>query len=128
MRDSGKVMTNGLRDFNDRRKYARANIHALTRYSCPLSDSIVEIQTRISDISEGGVLMVTFMEGLPPETLVKMSFVIPGSKSGFVTVSGKVKYTGILEEDSYRSGIEFLDLEKKDQLAIREYVASHPGK
>lgn len=49
----------------DRRRFTRANFHAITRYTCPSGDSLVEIQMRISDISEGGVLMVTCMK-MPP--------------------------------------------------------------
>ena len=120
-------MTNEFQGPN-RRKCARADIYAITRYVCPVNDNTMEIQTRISDISEGGVLMLTYMEKLLPETLVKMNFVIPGPNGGFMVVEGKVKHTKALEKDSYQSGIEFLGVDGKNLIAIREYVASHPPK
>ena len=118
-------MANGFRDFKNSRKYVRANIHALTRYKCPTYEKAVEIQTRISDISEGGVCLITFLDPLPPNTLIAMSFALPGDLGGIVTVGGRVKATKILDKDCYRSGVEFLGMAQKTLLAIREYVASH---
>lgn len=112
----------------NRRKYVRTDIYAITRYLCPVNNSNVEIQTRISDISEGGVLMLTYLEELPLEALVKLNFVIPGPKGGFMIVTGKVKHTKTIEKDSYQSGIEFVEIAEKDLVAIREYVSSHPPK
>ena len=114
--------------FKDRRKFTRANIYAITRYFCPLRDTEVGIQTRISDISEGGALLVTFMEGVPVEASVKISFVMPGEKEVFIAVEGIARHTGILEKDLYRSGVEFLKIKEKDRSAIREYVAAHKKK
>ena len=121
-------MTNERGEGKDRRKFVRASIYAITRYFCPLRDREVGVQTRISDLSEGGALLVTFMEGVPAEAPVKMSFVMPGEGNQFVTVEGKVKHTGILDKELFRSGIEFLKLKKKDLLAIRKYVATHKKK
>jgi len=121
-------MTKEFSEFKDRRKFVRVSIYAITRYFCPLRDMEVGVQTRISDISEGGALLVSFTEGLPPEASVKMSFVMPGDESLLVTVEGKVKHTGFFEKDLYRSGIEFLKLKKKDLEAIHGYVASHKKK
>ena len=121
-------MTKKSSEFKNRRKFVRAATYAITRYFCPLRDVEVGVQTRISDISEGGALLVTFMEGVPVETPVKMSFVMPGGENRFVTVEGKVRHTGPLDKDLFRSGIEFLKVKKKDQAAIREYVALHRKK
>jgi c-di-GMP-binding flagellar brake protein YcgR len=88
----------------------------------------VGVQTRISDISESGALLVTFMEGVPVEARIKMSFVMPGACELFVSVEGIVRHTGALDKDLFRSGVEFLKMKKKDQLAIREYVAAHKKK
>jgi len=121
-------MTNELSEFKDRRKFVRVSIYAITRYFCPFRDMEVGVQTRISDISEGGALLLTFTEGIPPEASVKMSFVMPGDESQFVTVEGKVKHTKIFEKDLYRSGIEFFKLKKKDLQAIHGYVAGHKKK
>ena len=114
--------------FKDRRKFVRVSIYAITRYFCPLRDMEVGVQTRISDISEGGALLVSFTEGIPAEVSVKMSFVMPGNESQLVTVEGKVKHTGIFEKDLYRSGVEFFKIKKNDLQTIREYVAAHRKK
>jgi len=117
-------MTTEFSEFENRRKFIRVSIYAITRYFCPLRDMEVGIQTRISNISEGGALLVTFSEGIPPESLVNMSFVMPGDESHLVTVEGKVKHTGIFEKDFFRSGIEFVKIKEKDRKAVRKLVHS----
>lgn len=114
--------------FKERRRFARANIYAITRYFCPIRDMEVGVQTRISDISEGGALLVTFMEGVPIEAPVKMSFVMPGAQGPLISVEGITRHTGVLDKDLFRSGVEFLKIKKKELLAIREYVAAHRKK
>ena len=104
------------------------NIYAITRYFCPLRDMEVGVQTRISDISEGGALLVTFMEGVPVEAPVKMSFVMPGDQGLLISVEGITRHTGALDEDLFRSGVEFLKIKEKDRLAIREYVIENRKK
>ena len=125
-------MTHGSSDakneFKERRKSVRVDIYAVTRYFCPLRDREVGVQTRISNISEGGALLVTFMEGVPVETPVKMTFIMPGHEKMLITVEGKARHTGLFEKDLYRSGIEFSKIKKKDLQAIREYVASRGKK
>ncbi|MFH1800081.1 MAG: PilZ domain-containing protein [Candidatus Omnitrophota bacterium] len=121
-------MTEKFSEFMDRRKSARVNIPALVAFFLPFDNSPAIIQTRISNISEGGALMVTFMKELPVDTLIEMSFMMPGEKGRLTTVKGRIRHTRFLEKDLYESGVEFLNLEKKDQLVIRECVASHPKK
>ena len=121
-------MTKEFSEFKDRRRFVRVSIYAITRYFCPLRDMEVGVQTRISDISEGGALLVSFTEGIPAEASVKMSFVMPGNESLLVTVEGKIKHTGIFEKELYRSGVEFLKMKKKDLRAIRGYVDEHKKK
>jgi c-di-GMP-binding flagellar brake protein YcgR len=111
-------------EFKDRRRFIRVSIYAITRYFCPLRDMEVGIQTRIPDISEGGALLMTFMEGIPVEATVKMSFVMPGEESLFVSVEGIIRHTGPLEKDLYRSGVEFRKIKEKDRKAIRKFVNS----
>jgi c-di-GMP-binding flagellar brake protein YcgR len=112
----------------ERRRFVRASIYAVTRYFCPLRDREVGVQTRISDISEGGALLVTFMEGVPINAPVKMNFVMPGSGETLLSVEGVIRHTGPLEKDLFRSGVEFLKTKKKDLQAIRDYVASQRKK
>ncbi len=119
----------GLNDSRkERRKFIRVKIYAVTRYFCPLRRTEVGIQTRISDISEGGALMETFMEGIPVDAAVKINFVMPGASDRLVVLEGKIRHTGFLEKDLYRSGIEFLKLKKKDLESIRDYVAAQQKK
>lgn len=124
MKESGDLKN----PFKDRRKFARANIYAITRYFCPLRDMEVGVQTRISDISEGGALLVTFMEGVPVEAPVRISFVMPGDQGPLISVEGITRHTGALDKDLFRSGVEFLKIKKKDKSAIREYVAKNRKK
>lgn len=107
----------------ERRRFTRADIYAVTRYFCPVRDKEIGVQTRISDISEGGAKLVTFEEGIPIDTTVTLSFQLPDPEERLVAVKGSVKYTGYLEKDLFRSGIEFSKLGKKDLQAIRGYVA-----
>ena len=112
----------------ERRRFIRVNIYAITRYFCPLRDMEVGVQSRISDISEGGARLVTFMEGLPVDAPVRMSFIMPGGRNILVSVEGVTRHTGFLEKDLYRSGVEFVKVKKKELLVIREYVSSHTKK
>ncbi len=121
-------MADEFKDFKDRRKFVRVSIYAITRYFCPLRDMEVGVQTRISDISEGGALLVTFNEGIPQDAPVKVSFLMPDDQSQYVTIEGVVRHTGFLEQDLYRSGVEFLKLKKKDREAIHAYVIAHKKK
>lgn len=120
MTEKSPLETQGLR--LDRRKFVRVNIYAVSRYFCPSCDQEVGIQTLISDISEGGAFLVTFDEGIPVGTQITMNFLLPNTDA-LVSISGKIRHTGILKTDHYRSGLEFEKLKKKDRQAIRQYVA-----
>ena len=126
-------MTEKSSESMDRRKSARVNIQAHVAFFLDNSPGI--IQTRISDISEGGASMVTFMKELPVDASIEMSFMMPVKREEdgrdrpqLTTVKGRIRYTRFLKKNFYESGVEFLNLEKKDHLVIREYVASHPKK
>ena len=121
-------MTKEFSEFKDRRRFVRVSIYAITRYYCPLRDREIGIQSQISNISEGGALLMNATEGIPLETSVQMSFLMPGDENQLVTVEGKVKHTGVFEKDLYRAGVEFFKLKKKDLQAIHGYVASHKKK
>ena len=88
-------MTKESSEFTDRRKFVRVDIYAITRYFCPLRDMEVGVQTRISDISEGGALIMSFEEGIPLEASVKMSFVMPGEGDRLVSIEGIVRHSGL---------------------------------
>ncbi|HOW58697.1 MAG TPA: PilZ domain-containing protein [Candidatus Omnitrophota bacterium] len=110
---------------HERRKYVRVRIYAVTRYFCQARNAVVGVQTQISDISEGGAMLLTFMEGIPMNTIVKMDFVMPGKKDLLISIEGQVRHTGFLEKDLYRSGVEFLKIKETDRLAIRDFVKNH---
>jgi c-di-GMP-binding flagellar brake protein YcgR len=121
-------MTREESAFKDRRRFVRVDIYAVTRYFCPFRDSEVGIQTRISDISEAGLLLVTFMEGIPLEAKVKTSFLMPGNEGRLISVEGVVRHTGPLEKEQFRSGMEFSKIKEKDRKIVREYVLERKKK
>ena len=106
----------------DRRKYVRVNIYSVTRYFCPTCDQNVGIQTLISDLSEGGAFLVTFDKEIPIATKVRMNFILPHTETS-ISVEGVIRHTGSLDNERYRSGLEFKKVKKKDREAIYQYVA-----
>lgn len=106
----------------ERRKYIRVSIYAVTRYFCSDRNAEVGVQTQISDISEGGIKLLTFMEGIPVGSVVSVSFILPGDENALVSVEGQARHTSFLEKDLYRSGIKFMKVKDKDILAIRRFV------
>ena len=107
----------------DRRKYVRVDIYTVTRYLCPYRHEEAGVQARISDISEGGALLITFSEGIPLELEVKMDFWLPGLEKGKpVSVMGKVRHTEFLGKDLYRTGIEFLSVTKQSKQILRDFI------
>jgi hypothetical protein len=117
-------MKKKTRKIKERRKFPRVGIYAVTRYFCPFRDMEVGVQTRISDISEGGARLVTFLEGVPVGAPVKISFVMPGTRGALISVQGIARHTEPFGEDLFRSGVAFRKLKKRDFLILREYVAS----
>ena len=119
---------------HERRKHVRVDIYAVTRYFCPTRKRDIGIQTRLSDISEGGARLLTFEEGIPVGTDISVTFILPTLGEETVTVKGRVRHSGILEEGPnpsqslFRSGIEFLDLSPKNRKIIQDYVASKRDK
>ena len=107
----------------ERRRHARVDIFAVTRYYCALRKQEVGVQTRIADLSEGGALMLTFEEGVPLGMHVLLSFHIPGPESALVSVEGMIRHTNLLERDLYRSGLEFLNVKESDLKVIRKYIS-----
>lgn len=115
---------------HERRKFLRADIYAVTHYLCPIRKHEVKIQARLSNISEGGAMILTFEEGIPVGTEISISFVLPGDKEELLTVKAKVRHTGLLEESIspsqslFRSGVEFIMLNPRQERMIRDYVSS----
>jgi c-di-GMP-binding flagellar brake protein YcgR len=108
----------------ERRKFVRANVYAIIRYMCPFRGTDVEFRTPISDISEGGLQITSFMEKIPEGAPVKMSFVTPGDQGLYITVEGIARHTETLAQNSFRTGIEFVGLKERERTAIRKYVTS----
>lgn len=117
---------------HERRKYMRVDIYAVTRYFCPVRKQEVGIQTRLSDISEGGAKLLTFEEGIPMGSEVSLTFILPTPKEDTVTIKGRVCHSGVFEEGTsptqtlFRSGIEFIKLNPKARKTIADYIASQP--
>ena len=119
---------------HERRKHFRVDIYAVTRYFCPFRNEEIGVQTRLSDISEGGARLLTFEEGIPVNTEVLISFVLPTPKEQLVTLKGVVRHSGLLEknlspsQNLYRTGIEFSEITPKGLRAIRSYVENKSKK
>ena len=111
----------------ERRKFVRVSIYAVTRYFCLARNQEIGVQTRLSDISEGGAMLVTFDEGIPIDTEISVSFVLPGPNEEFVSAKAIVRHSGFLEENLFRSGVEFTKLSKAHLEAIRRYVRQKSG-
>ncbi|MBU9888249.1 MAG: PilZ domain-containing protein [Candidatus Omnitrophica bacterium] len=109
----------------ERRQHVRVDIFAVTRYFDTLLKQEVGVQTRIADISEGGVLMLTFSEGVPLHTNVRLSFRLPDAESTLISVEGTIRHTNRLERDLYRSGLQFSGVDAKNLKAIRKYISQH---
>lgn len=107
----------------ERRKHARVDIFAVTRYFCALRKQEVGIQTRIADLSEGGALLLTFGEAVPLDMSVLLSFRLPDSETAMVSVEGKIRHGSLLERDLFRSGLEFSYVKENDLKAIRKYIS-----
>jgi c-di-GMP-binding flagellar brake protein YcgR len=117
-------MNDKQNDFSDRRRFVRAGLYTITRYFCPFRDMEVGVQARISDLSESGLLLVTFLEGAPLGAEISMSFILPGERDRFTSVKGIVRYTEPSDKEFFRSGVEFTEISKRDLRALRAYVAS----
>ena len=96
------------------------------------TDDSRTIQARISNISEGGALIVSFKR-LPLDISIEMSFMMSDKKEEdgrdrqrLIAVKGRTRHSRVLEKSLYESGIEFDPLEEKDRLLIRKCVASLP--
>ncbi len=122
MGDKKDLEQQGLRA--ERRRFVRVSIYAIARYFCPTRDHEVGVQSLISDISEGGVFLVTLEEGIPVGSKVKIIFLLPTEKE-MTKLEGRVRHTGLLETDHYRCGLEFTRIKEKDRAAVRRYIAAN---
>ncbi len=108
--------------FKERRKFVRIDVYAVTRFFSPTEEDEVGVQARVSDLSEGGALLLTFSQGIPVDTTISLSFVLPSEKGDFIEILGRVRHTEIKEKDIYRSGMEFLKIKGKEKRTIKEFV------
>jgi c-di-GMP-binding flagellar brake protein YcgR len=130
-----RIMTEKSSDSIDRRKSARVNIQVQVAFFFPSSNTPGVIQARISNVSEGGALIVIFMRELLADSLIEMSFMMPDKneedgrdRQRLVVVKGRIRYTKPLGKNLFESGVEFQHLEEKDRVLIRKCIASHPRK
>lgn len=108
--------------FNERRKFIRINIYAVTRFFSLTEESEVGVQARVYDLSEGGAMLLTFSQGIPVDTPISLSFVLPTKKGDFIEMLGIVRHTEAKGEDIYRSGVEFLKPKGRDRQVIKKFV------
>ncbi|MFH1190813.1 MAG: PilZ domain-containing protein [Candidatus Omnitrophota bacterium] len=111
--------------FDEKRAFPRVSLNIEVDYaiiSLPESGSLIHSK----DISEGGIRIVA-LEKLAPQTMLKLKFLLPGSKEP-VCVTGKVIWAdefsvGTLSSSkAYETGVEFVSINKEDRAKINKFV------
>ena len=77
------------------------------------------------NISGGGMFLIT-QEPYPPGTVISLSFVLPADNKA-VEAKGTVVWSRKEKENSQKQpgmGIQFLEIDEKDQQKIRKFVDS----
>ena len=107
------------------RKRAQIDIKTTARYFCPSQRKETEIAALVTDISEGGVSLVTDKKKIPSKVEVHFSFCLPAlAVAKDIHVTGRVNRTESCEGDKYRSGIEFTAISAEARTAIRNFISS----
>lgn len=90
-----------------------------------------EIQAATLDISEGGIGLQT-NQPIPEKSILDIVINITNlNKRGEIIfnkpikVVGKVCWATPLQDNSYRIGIAFVEIDQKDKLLIRKFISKH---
>ena len=117
----------------DRRRYTRVktSIAVMYRKDAPLdvwvSDTRSESQAQMFDLSEGGIGIITNIN-VPVAEVLRVKFVLTRVKDqavnyyGDFALSGQVRYSTLIDENKYRLGIEFIDIDDAASKQIRNFV------
>lgn len=121
-------------DGPERRKYERKRAHFITSYKITQPPEVImnmgkrNIESVMLDLSEGGMALITKYV-VPVETVLRLEWTLinPYAENDdrirrFV-LDGQVRTCAKLEEDEYRLGVTFLDLQEGDRKAIAGFIA-----
>lgn len=107
----------------DRRKHVRINLNCLVKYTTAGSSKTTKHLTNLVNVSESGALLNTFEQKLEKKAKVELEFQLPNSVSPLI-ISGEVMRTYARRKDSFQSGIQFNNADKKDVELIKEFISS----
>ena len=119
---------------SDRRRFQRLNLNITVFYrvDLPLSVRLLvgnqEVEATMLDLSAGGMGLLTKYE-IPVGTLLLIKFTLTSvnrrgevSFYGPLEVKGEVRSNIKWENDTYRLGISFSDIDRKNKLEIARFV------
>jgi c-di-GMP-binding flagellar brake protein YcgR len=125
---------------SDRRRFQRldVNIAVFYRVDLPLSARLLvgnqEVEATILNLSVGGIALIT-KYNIPAGTQLLIRFSLTSiNKQGEVSLYGPLELKGDVrhslkwENDNYRLGISFTDIERKDKLEIARFVQMALGR
>jgi len=119
---------------SDRRRFQRLDVDIVVFYrvDLPLSVRLLvgnqEVEAIMLNLSTGGMALVT-KYGIPGGTLLLIKFTLTSvNKQGEVKVYGPIEVRGEVrsntkwENNTYRLGISFIDIDQKNKLEIARFV------
>lgn len=106
----------------EKRKHKRLNVyHLLTPIQIKVSKNDMSIAGVLLDISSGGMGILSFKE-IPIDSITELSINLNSLKTNKI----KAKVAWIKkQENTYRIGLQFIDISKEDYLNISNFVNSH---
>lgn len=117
----------------ERRRFKRVKVGVTVVYrkDAPLDvrirNSDLESQAKMLDLSEGGMALVTNID-IPISTIMWVRFTLTKAEGkainfyGDIELLGKVCNSVLIEGDSHRLGIEFIEVKEKVISDIRNFV------
>lgn len=105
--------------FQQRRRYERRKIEVPAAVISGTRHSF----EKAAEVGEGGMLLLLKNE-LPLGTQIQVQFILPDKS--FVTAIGELIYSYDVYGKRYY-GVEFLDIERRFQASIRNFVADKKG-
>jgi len=119
---------------SDRRRFQRldVDITVFYRVDLPLSVRMLvgnqDVEATMLNLSSGGIALVT-KYGIPGGTLLLIKFTLTSvNKQGEVSLYGPIEVRGEVrsntkwENNTYRLGISFIDIDQKNKLEIARFV------
>jgi c-di-GMP-binding flagellar brake protein YcgR len=104
----------------ERRKNPRVESLNLLSYVClgENSRALDQGMGRTLNVSKGGILLETYNPIDPEYTLV----LAIGLKDNMVDIKGKIIHSGTDEDGKVKSGIQFIEMDKKTLLTLEAYI------